>query len=147
MEMQNMQSVAQRHTILTNYANRRPVAYVVDALQSSIKGILSHIKKPSKPIKLGILKPETLCRLIFLMLILCLFRLPTATGTTWLWIILRWLRSSYSHVLRNRCSSQYLQKNTCAGASFLIKLQFSGLQLYLKRESETGVFLWILKKF
>ena len=59
-----MQSVAQRHAILTNYANRRPVACVVDALQSSTKGILSHIKKkPPKPIKLGILRPETLCRL------------------------------------------------------------------------------------
>ena len=63
MEMQTMQSVAQRHAILTNYANRRPVACVVDALQSSTKGILSHIKKPRKPIKLGILRPETLCRL------------------------------------------------------------------------------------
>ena len=39
------------------------------------------------------------------------------------------------------------QENTCAGVSFLIKLQTSGLQLYQKRDSNTGVFLGILAKF
>ena len=37
--------------------------------------------------------------------------------------------------------------NTCVRVSFLIKLQASGLQLYLKRESGTSVFLWIFRKF
>ena len=36
--------------------------------------------------------------------------------------------------------SQNSQENTCAWASFLIKLQVLGLQLYLKRDSGTGVF-------
>ena len=36
---------------------------------------------------------------------------------------------------------QNLQENACARASFLIKLQASGLQLYEKRDSGTGVFL------
>ena len=35
------------------------------------------------------------------------------------------------------------QENTCARVSFLIKLQAWGLQLYLKRDSGTGVFLLI----
>ena len=43
--------------------------------------------------------------------------------------------------------SQNSQKNTCARGSFLIKLQASGLQIYLKRASGTGVFLWILWSF
>ena len=34
---------------------------------------------------------------------------------------------------------QNLQQNTCARVSFLIKLQDSGLQRYLKRDSGTGV--------
>ena len=42
-------------------------------------------------------------------------------------------------------ASQNSQENTCAGASFLIKLQAIGLQLYWKRYSGTGVFLWILQ--
>ena len=37
--------------------------------------------------------------------------------------------------------SQNSQKNTCARVSFLIKLQASGLLLYLKRNSGTGVFV------
>ena len=37
--------------------------------------------------------------------------------------------------------SQNSYENTCARASFSIKLQASDLQLYLKRESGTGVFL------
>ena len=36
---------------------------------------------------------------------------------------------------------QNSQENTCARVSFLIKVQASGLQLYLKRDSDTGVFL------
>ena len=40
--------------------------------------------------------------------------------------------------------SQNSQKNYCARASFLIKLQDSGLQLY-ERDSGTGVFQWILR--
>ena len=43
--------------------------------------------------------------------------------------------------------SQNSQANTCARASFLIKLQASGLQLYLKRDSGTAVFFWILQNF
>ena len=43
--------------------------------------------------------------------------------------------------------SQNSQKNTGARASFLIKLQASGLQLYWKRDSSTGVSLWILWDF
>ena len=43
--------------------------------------------------------------------------------------------------------SQNSQENTCARGSFLIKLQASGLQIYLKRASGTGVFLWILWSF
>ena len=40
--------------------------------------------------------------------------------------------------------SQKSLESTCARATFLIRFQASGLQLYLKRESGTGVFLWIL---
>ena len=40
--------------------------------------------------------------------------------------------------------SQNSQENTCARV-FLIKLQALGLQLYKKRHSGTGVFLWILQ--
>ena len=43
--------------------------------------------------------------------------------------------------------SQNSQENSCARVSFLIKLQALGLQLYLKRDPGTGVFLWILRKF
>ena len=39
--------------------------------------------------------------------------------------------------------SKNSQENTCARVSFLIKLQASGLRLYWKRDSGTGVFLWI----
>ena len=42
---------------------------------------------------------------------------------------------------------QNLQENACGRASFLIKLQAWGLQLYEKRDSGTGVFLWILRNF
>ena len=43
--------------------------------------------------------------------------------------------------------SQSSQENTCARASFLIKMQAWDLQLYLKRDSGTGAFLWILWNF
>ena len=36
---------------------------------------------------------------------------------------------------------QNSQENTCARVSFLMKLQASGLQLYEKRDSGTGVLL------
>ena len=40
------------------------------------------------------------------------------------------------------------QENTCAGVSyFLIKVQAWGLQLYEKRDSDTGIFLLILRNF
>ena len=42
---------------------------------------------------------------------------------------------------------QNSQENTCARASLLIELQASGLQLYLKRDSGTDVFLWISRNF
>ena len=38
-------------------------------------------------------------------------------------------------------------QNTCASSLYLIKLQVSGLQFYLKRDSGTDVFLWILRYF
>ena len=42
---------------------------------------------------------------------------------------------------------QISQENNCARVSFLIKLQASGLQLYYKRDSGTGVLLWNLRNF
>ena len=36
---------------------------------------------------------------------------------------------------------------TCGKVSFLIKLQTRDLQLYYKRDSGTGVFLWVLQRF
>ena len=39
--------------------------------------------------------------------------------------------------------SQNSQENTCVRPSFLIKLETAGRQLYLKRDSGAGVFLWI----
>ena len=58
-----------------------------------------------------------------------------------------------SEAVARRCSSKKLfwkisqnsQENTCARVSFLIRAW--GLQLYLKRDSGTGVFLWILRCF
>ena len=43
--------------------------------------------------------------------------------------------------------SKNWQENTCARVSFSIKLQVLGLQLCLKRDSGTGVFLWFLQNF
>ena len=42
---------------------------------------------------------------------------------------------------------QNFQENTCVGVSFLMKLLALGLQFCWKRDSETGVFIWILKIF
>ena len=42
---------------------------------------------------------------------------------------------------------QDLQENTCGKVSILIKLQSWCLQLHQYRESDTGVFQWILKTF
>ena len=39
------------------------------------------------------------------------------------------------------------QESTCASVCILINLQAWGLELYLKRESGTGVFLWYFSKF
>ena len=39
------------------------------------------------------------------------------------------------------------RKTLCARVSFSIKFQASGLQLYYKRDPDTGVFLWILRNF
>ena len=58
-----------------------------------------------------------------------------------------------SEAVARRCSSKKLfwkisqnsQENTCARVSFLIRAW--GLQLYSKRDSGTGVFLWILRYF
>ena len=44
-------------------------------------------------------------------------------------------------------TSQNSQENTCVRVSLLMKLQASGLKLYLKRDSGTGVFFWILRNF
>ena len=54
-----------------------------------------------------------------------------------------------TEAVTSRCSlnrvflkiSHNSQENTCVGVSFLIKLQASGLQLYLKRDYDTGVSL------
>ena len=43
--------------------------------------------------------------------------------------------------------SQNSHENACARVSFLIKLQASSLQLYQKRDSDTGVSLGILQNF
>ena len=47
--------------------------------------------------------------------------------------------------LKTTCRSRTIY--ICARVSFLIKLQVSGLQLYWKRGSGTGIFLWILRNF
>ena len=43
--------------------------------------------------------------------------------------------------------SQNFLENTSARVSFIIKLLAWGLQLYYKRDSGTGAFLWILQNF
>ena len=55
-------------------------------------------------------------------------------------------------IVARRCSMKKLflkislnsMQNTCAGVSFLIKLQTYSLQLYRKRDSGAGIFLQIL---
>ena len=59
---------------------------------------------------------------------------------------LRHVRSSHLELTVQRVVlkiSRISQENTCAGVSLLIKLHW-GLQLYWKRDFDTGVFLWIL---
>ena len=43
--------------------------------------------------------------------------------------------------------SQNSQENVCVPVSFLKKFLASGLQLYWKRDSGTGIFMWILQNF
>ena len=43
--------------------------------------------------------------------------------------------------------AQNSPENTCVRVSFLIKLQALGLKFYLKRDTNTGVFLRILRYF
>ena len=43
--------------------------------------------------------------------------------------------------------SENLQESTCTEVSFLVKCQAGGLQLYQKRDSGTGIVLWILRNF
>ena len=38
-------------------------------------------------------------------------------------------------------------ENACATASFLIKLQVSGLRIYQKRDSGAGAFLLVFRNF
>ena len=42
---------------------------------------------------------------------------------------------------------QNLQKKTCVRASILNKVEGLNLQLYFKKDSDAGVFLWILRSF
>ena len=44
-------------------------------------------------------------------------------------------------------NSQNSQENNYARIFFVIKLQATVLQVYSKRNSKTGVFLWILRNF
>ena len=77
-----------------------------------------------------------------------LFRKTTVNA--WLWKSAPNFRKS-SH---QRCPlkkvfleiSQNSKENTCARASFLIKLQVAPANL-LKRDSGTGIFVWILRNF
>ena len=55
------------------------------------------------------------------------------------------LRSSIKKVFLK--ISQNSQEKTCVGVYILINLHTSGLQLYQKRDSEKGVFLWIQRVF
>ena len=43
--------------------------------------------------------------------------------------------------------SQYSQKNTCVGVSFLIKMQAFRPAAISKRDFNTNVFFWILPNF
>ena len=55
-------------------------------------------------------------------------------------IVVRSSRPGYSVEKLFLVILQNSQENTCARVSFLIKFE-AGLQLYLKRDSGTGVFL------
>ena len=63
-----------------------------------------------------------------------------------------YLKSRFTEPVVRRCSVENLflkilqnsQKNICVRVSILIKLQPATL---LKRDSDTGVFLWILQNF
>ena len=77
-----------------------------------------------------------------------------AAACSWI-IFLELLKTEYRNSHR-RCSlrkggvleiSQNSQENTYSRASFLIKLEVWHLQIYLKRDSGKGVFLWILWHF
>ena len=54
------------------------------------------------------------------------------------------------HSLEAFCKKVVLRKihwKTFVSESLLVMLQASGLELYLKRDSNTGVFLWVLEIF
>ena len=59
-------------------------------------------------------------------------------------------RSSRSEVFCKKGARKNFSQftgNTCARASFLLKLQAWGLQLYYKGDSGTYVFMWISRNF
>ena len=64
------------------------------------------------------------------------YKLQSKTITRWFSV-----KKTLLKVLQNS------QENTCLRVSFLLKLKASGLKLYLKRDSGTDVFLWILRNF
>ena len=61
----------------------------------------------------------------------------------------------FGKIIINRCSIeklflkilQYSQENTCFGVFFLIKMQAFNPETLLKRDPNTGAFLWILRNF
>ena len=57
------------------------------------------------------------------------------------------MKKEPSDVFYRKKIPQNSQENTCARVSFLMKFQVSGLHLFSKRDSGTGVFLWILRNF
>ena len=60
------------------------------------------------------------------------------------------VKQSSGGVLQKNVFLEILQNSpeyACARVSFLIKLQAWGLQFYWKRDSGTGVFLWISRNF
>ena len=50
-------------------------------------------------------------------------------------------------MLHKKTILQYSQKNTCFGVSFMIKMQVFSPATLLKRDSNTGVSLQILRNF
>ena len=83
------------------------------------------------------------------------YQVQSKTAGTEILLISERLESNFTRGSHRRSSikkmflkiSQYSQENTCARVSFSLKLQASGLKLYLKRDSSTGVFLWIFQNF